>query len=106
MVSWSRTVQSICPDTTGVIVASQAAASAAVPDRYTDPGPAAARAGLQPASRPGGPWASRASRAGGQAAQGGQVDVDLDVDGLAVPAGQHPGGDQPPAVVLCTATRH
>jgi hypothetical protein len=90
VVSWSRTVQSICPDTTGVIVASQAAASASVPDRYTDPGPAAARAG----------------RAGGQAAQGGQVDVDLDVDGLAVPAGQHPGGDQPPAVVLCTATRH
>jgi hypothetical protein len=31
--------------------------------------------------------------------EGGEVDVDLNVDGLAVAAGQHPGGDQPLAAL-------
>ena len=50
-VSWSRACQSICPVTTVVSIASQAAASAAAPVRYTDPGPAAARAQVQDRSR-------------------------------------------------------
>ena len=51
-MSWSRTVPSRCPVTTGASAASHAAASASGPVRYTDPGisAAAARAVLQPAS--------------------------------------------------------
>ena len=47
VVSWSRTCQSIWPVTIVVSTASHAAASAAGPVRYADPGPAAALAGVQ-----------------------------------------------------------
>ena len=62
-MSWSRTVRSRCPDTTGVSAASHAAASASGPVRYTDPGicAAAARAVLQPASSPEAPGWPRSS---------------------------------------------
>ena len=47
VVSWSSTCQSICPVTIVVSTASHAAASAAGPVRYAEPGPAAAIAGVQ-----------------------------------------------------------
>ena len=88
VVSWSSTAQSICPVTIGVSTASQAAASAAGPVRYTDPGPAAASAGVQ----------DRSSTE--PAAQVVQVDVHGQVRRLAVPAGDQLPANQPPARLL------
>ena len=77
MVSWSRTAQSSYPVTTGVMVASQAAASASIPVRWTIRGGGGA----------GGGQAGFGGGGAGQAVQGRQVDVDLDVHGLPVRAG-------------------
>ena len=80
--------RSSCPVTTGVSIASHAAAWAAAPVRCTVPGPAAARAGVQDRSAAEGPRRSC------------QVDVHDQVRGLAVPAGDQLPADQPPAGFL------
>ena len=88
VVSWSRAAQSMCPVTTGVSIASQAAASAAAPVRYTDPGPAAARAGVQDRSSTEPPRRSVRST------------CTIRCGGLAVPARDQLPRYQPPAGFL------
>ena len=102
-VSWSRIAQSICPDTIGVSTASQVAASAAAPDRTPTrdrrrrrrgPGSSRAAAGAV------GSGGQRSSPGRRQAAQGGQVDVDLNLGRLGVPPGSMLRRDQPLARLL------